>query len=608
MRLARFVPIAIAAALSAQAPTVVSTSPVRHAMMGPFDPIRVVFAAPIAPATVTAQSFAVFGRWTGVVPGTLTVDAAATTITFQPAVPMFVGDFIQVDLASTITSAQGAPLVGGFHFQATVRSSPSSGVFQQAMTLPFRLPSEGPIGTYGIHAGDVDRDGSPDVTAINEVSHDLRVFRNSGCGTFGPRTLIADQSNMPSPHESADFNRDGWMDLATGDFLFGNVSVFFNDGAGNYLAPMVLVGSNYIRSVAAGDLDGDGYSDLVAGNGSQTLVWINNHLGGFLPPVTYSFQGSAELNVVDVNEDGILDILGSALSPGQLWVLIGNGNGTFTPNATLVPIGGQPLQSAVADLNGDGHIDVAYCCNNPELLVWMFGNGLGGFTFGGSLPAGNYATSVHLADLDGDGDVDAVLSNYSSADFYIFMNNGSGGFLQPTILPAVGGASCTTLADFDRDGDIDIFGADEIADVGILYAQVSTPVAGLQPASCGAALRIDQRADGAGFGGTTPVPVHAGAAMAVSLSGPSGVTLGAVFLGYPAASSYLVPPWGLVSIDPAMPFVGIATALLDVHGEMLVPLSFPASAPIGSTLALQGLVLSSSGDIVSNPMQFTLVP
>lgn len=603
-----FFVLGLAAVVGAQSPMVVSTSPLPNRDAGPFAPVRVTFSAPITPATVTPFSVSVFGRWTGAVAGSVSVDPTGTIVTFQPSKPMFVGDAIQVSLASSITSAStSSPLVGGYHFQFEVRTAPGSGVFQLTSQIPIRLPNEGPISTYGIHGGDVDRDGAPDLTAINELSHDIRVFKNDGCGHVSAMTLVQDGYNWPSPQESADFNRDGWLDLATGDYLFGNLSVYLNDGQGNYLAPLTLPGGSYLRSVGAADLNGDGYPDLVSANSSQTLVWLNNGSGGFLPPVSYAAPyGSAEFNIVDANEDGHLDICVCDLVPSHLWVLIGNGDGTFTPNSTYVAIGAYAFASAAGDLNGDGHVDMCFCCHNPPTFNWFYGDGHGGFTLGGSAPAGGSPTSVHLGDLDGDGDLDAALSDYGAAEFRVFFNGGTGNFGAPVILPAVSGASCTTLIDFDRDGDLDIVGADEIADVAMVYSQVGPTIPGIQQPDCAATLRIDQRGAGDGFAGRPAVPVRLGDSMAISLSGTPG-GLGIVAVGF-TATTPLQWPWGLVSFDLTLPNAILLVTALDPHGEALTPFSLPSWLQPGFRMCVQGAVFSPAVGLLTNPVQFELIP
>lgn len=602
--------IGLASIVCAQAPIVVATYPSANSFTGPFERIEVQFAAPISASTVTPHSFAVFGQWTGAVTGTIAVDASQTVVSFQPDKPMFVGDAIQVDLSRDILSANGVPLAGGYHFQLMVSSAPGSGTFQLTAQIPFRMPGEGWISTYGIFAGDVDRDGSPDITAINERSHDLRVFKNDGCGNFGPMSLVPDGNNWPSPHHGADFNRDGWLDLAAGDYAAGNLSVFLNDGQGSYLPPFNLPGGSFIRGVVTGDFDGDGYHDIAAGNGAMTLIWLNDGTGGFLPSTGYAngqTNPSAELNVVDANEDGYLDLVMASTGTQHAWVLIGNGDGTFTPNSQWVSIGGTPWASAAWDINGDGHVDACYACLAPDSFRWLYGDGAGGFVYGGSLPAGGYPTSVQLTDIDGDGDIDASVSSYIGDDFRIYFNDGTGNFASPLILPAAGGGACTTLVDYDRDGDIDIIGADEIADIGMIFTQVNTVVSGIQQPSCAASLRVDQRGAGAGFGGRPAVPVRVGSQAALSMSGVGG-SFGAIAVGFPGVGVVPLSNWGLMSFDPAMPVVVIAYAPLSQSGELMTSLDVPASVPLGINFMVQGLMLAPGAQLLTNPVIFVLVP
>lgn len=600
--------LTLAGLLSAQAPlTVQTTEPAGYGKLGVFDPVTVTFAQPVDPATVSEQSFTLFGSWTGVVSGTVHLDPTHTVATFQPKLPLLLGDFVRVDLHNTIQAANGGVLTGGYHFELSVASNPGSGNFQQTGTIDFRMPGENPIGTYGIHAGDVDRDGVADVTAINEISHDIRVFKSDGCGAVGPMTLISDGYNWPSPHDSADFNGDGWMDLVTGDYIAGNISIFMNDGAGNYLPPVGLAGNAFIRSIAAADLNGDGAYDLAAGNGLSTLVWINDGAGNFLPSTGYG-QPGAEINVVDVNGDGWWDIAGCSISPAQVHVLLGQGDGTFAPAGPPVVIGGNPWATCAADINNDGNVDLGFAALYPMRFTWLHGDGTGAFTVGGQIPAGSWPTSLHFADLEGDGDMDAVTSHYTSADFYIYWNDGTGNYGAPTILPAVGGGACATIVDLDRDGDLDILGADEGIDIGILYTQDGpAPLATLQQPSCDAALRINQRAAGAGYAARAPVPVVAGSSMAVSLSGAPNA-FGVLAMGAPSATPTTLPTLGLLNLDVTFtPYVMTITTL-DAHGELVYEQPLPAAAPVGASLAVQGLVLSTSAEVLSNPVRFEIVP
>ncbi|MFT4512177.1 MAG: hypothetical protein ACI89X_003419 [Planctomycetota bacterium] len=93
--------LSLATAICAQ---VATTTPSANRFLGPLEPIEIQFAAPIAPATVMPSSFSVFGRWTGVVDGTISVDASQTIVRFQPDKPLSVGDAVQMCLSNAITS------------------------------------------------------------------------------------------------------------------------------------------------------------------------------------------------------------------------------------------------------------------------------------------------------------------------------------------------------------------------------------------------------------------------------------------------------------------------------------------------------------------------
>src|SRR5262249_36051609 len=158
---------------------VAGTAPPRHSALLPMQRVTVTFAQPVQPATVTAQSFTAFGRWSGPTPGRITVSPNRLAVEFAPLRPWFPGEAVVRALSSAVTSAAGQPLVGGYWLPFTVASGPGTRQFTNVRTIQLRQTGEGPIGTYGIYAGDLDRDGAPDITATNEIGNDLRVLRNS---------------------------------------------------------------------------------------------------------------------------------------------------------------------------------------------------------------------------------------------------------------------------------------------------------------------------------------------------------------------------------------------------------------------------------------------
>src|SRR5204863_450473 len=127
-----------------------------------------------------------------------------------------------------------------------------------------------------------------------------------------------------------DVNGDGKADLALGSGA--TVSVLFGNGDGSFQAAAQFTAGNDPYSVVLSDLNGDGKLDIAATNKADNSVSVL--LGDRKP----------DLAVADLN--------------GGIGVLVGNGDGTFTPQATFAS-GNAPSAIAVADASGDSRADVA---------------------------------------------------------------------------------------------------------------------------------------------------------------------------------------------------------------------------------------------------------
>jgi hypothetical protein len=566
--------------------------------------VTITFNAPVDPATVTAANFKLFGRWSGPVPCTLTVGGGGTTVTMAPQRPLFPTEIATLGVTRFVTSAASAPLTGGWFAMWWVDAAPSTGIFQLDHFVNYRLPNEGLIRTYGFFAGDVDRDGAPDMSATNEVSWDVRLLRNNGCGTFAtPIVTQMPNGEEPSPNEGGDFDGDGWIDLATGNQNGASVAVLRNNGGG-YQAPVVYPVGGGVHGIAVFDADSDGDTDIAATNSSNIALLRNNGNGTFAAPTFFNGGGNGEwsIAVADANNDGKPDLFCGTSSTQALALLLGDGNGGFTPAGTLA-LGGFPWQMAVGDVNGDGVVDCVVANASNGTARMCLGNGSGGLSAGNAYPVGSNPVSVDVGDLEGDDDLDVVVASFSGGNATIWRNNGNGTFANSTTLPVAIAGSCGVLVDHDRDGDTDIIVVDELDDKGFVFRQQGPDSPTAQDPSCAATLRVNNFATRAGYGGAPARLLPVGQLAFFGMSG-GGFEFAAVFAGTrldPGAPS----PFGLLGLDLGAGVVAVVSSFLDANGELMVPVAVPTPMPPGATLTLQGVTtVSATGALVfSNPEQ-----
>ncbi len=251
-----------------------------------------------------------------------------------------------------------------------------------------------------------------------------------------------------------DFNQDGKMDLAFTIFFetnTGRIALWRNEGGPALVFQQEITFPNSRPySIAAGDVNADGLTDLVASDASFNRVYVLRATGPgtFAPAVTIagesSSNGSVGLALGDLDNDGDLDIAATAWGLNKVQVWKNNGTGTFG-SRTSYAVSYQPRDVAIGDFTGDGFADLAvanqfYSAQPPSAdgTVSLLANtGTGAFTSAGVVtpPRGlapyNYQSRpffVELFDLDHDGDRDLIVSSKDSSVVSIHHNNGTGTF------------------------------------------------------------------------------------------------------------------------------------------------------------------------------------
>lgn len=587
--------------------------------VSPARSVVLTFNQALDPSTVDATSFALTGKTSGVVPVVVTLDASGTQVTLSPTRPFFIAETVHVRVASSVRAVTQEALTRGFQSAFSIRGGTSSKQFQLADVVEFRLPGEGLTRLYGFNALDVDGDGSPDMSGTNEVSSDVRVKRNDGCGDFGPTTIVPLPSGgEPSPNDVADFDDDGRTDLVTGNQNGNSIALFRNDGAGSYLAPLVVGVGGSCHGVAAIDVDGDGDVDLAAGNLSAVRVLKNDGTGALTDSGGVDAGGSGEWQVAaaDANADGRFDLFVSNYYSGSIGLLRASGAASFTLSATKVT-GATAWPIGAGDVDGDGFADAVVGDNQNGIATLVRGNGAGGFGASSNVPVGAQPVGVRLGDLDGDADLDLSVANFGSANCTVYFNqfDQGAGFVAGPVLDSEISGSCSVLIDVDRDGDTDVVVTDEITDKAFVYRQTGPSPAGVQPPSCAATLRIDQRALRGGFGGAPATALALGSTTFLGITGaatqPYAILLGiGQQAGVPTSA-------GLFHLSVAAPIVTLVSGfagfgpMTNAAGEALLMATLPAAAITGVPITLQAAVgspASAAGAVLTNPETVVLVP
>jgi hypothetical protein len=476
-------------ATSAAELAVVSVTPASHSIGAPLTTaIAVTFNQAVQRSSVNNLSFWAFGRWSGTATGTYSFSNDDKTVTLRPAQPFSAGECVMVLLSHDLKASDGSPLrSAGYSYQFwTVARSANLSFTQVGDPMSTRY-SETPNQTsraYGGLGADLNRDGYPDITIINEDSEDLRVFMNRADGTGRFRDFLRPPpqiGSQGSPSEVSDFNRDGMTDICVSNAVSGDVSVLLGNGDGTFGPQQRIDMGGTPRGIAVLDVDGDGDTDIVNANQGRSRlgVLLNNGQGVFGNPTFFNPGGSGHwaLGAADMNNDGILDVVTGAYDSGHVSLRLGNGDGTFGGGSVDQFPGRYWWMPALGDLNGDGNADVTLAENGGQGAV-LLGDGQGGLGAPVFHNAGSGSVASDVGDLDGDGDLDWVVSNFSSKNWRLFTNNGRGVFTHNQDFMTVdetGAASCSSIFDIDRDGDLDLILVDELDDLVLVMANGSLP-------------------------------------------------------------------------------------------------------------------------------------
>jgi hypothetical protein len=304
-----------------------------------------------------------------------------------------------------------------------------------------------------------------------------------GKDTVESKPTPEDVSKDPKASESATNEGYGSLPAGMGAFLFigafnnqivatdigtatlnqflqsgGNAIAFDLAGAGKKTFDMSILLRNRVNqeSVAWGDLNLDGFPDLVITNKSANMatVYLNDRQGNYIPTAEIEGGfGPAAAVISDFNEDGSPDV---AVMFQTDRTIVVNGKGLRQFVLPTSSINDEYESMIPCDFNGDGLTDLLLTNYHSLTSTIYINNGKGIFSASSSFALQTFPIIQSSVDVDGDGIQDLVYIQYLGDHISIVIQNGRDGGIQCLGTMILDPAFYYVLGDFNLDGVIDI--------------------------------------------------------------------------------------------------------------------------------------------------------
>ena len=346
---------------------------------------------------------------------------------------------------------------------------------------------------YGIDVeiADVNQDHYPDILFANEGNgkddSGAMIYLGNADGNFSEQRRIDLPGSNSTSIMAHDLNADGFVDIVltnrsvkkvdmsdSGTVKEAHVvpsTIYWGSSRGfSATNRMELPTLEAIRS-AAGDLDGNGYPDLVfvSGTGGVSFVYWNSAEGFQAHRRTQlvTEHSAYDCQIADLNKDGYLDLVVAIFARAGTWncksLIFWNGpDGITEKRRTELPTMGA-MRIALADLNADGQRDIVFANKRSGIIDGQKTNsyiywGATNERFSPSrrhILQATYADQYVNADFNHDGFNDLMFVQFASPS--IFYWGGEKGLqLEKTKRPEIFASNSARTADFNRDGYLDL--------------------------------------------------------------------------------------------------------------------------------------------------------
>ena len=286
-------------------------------------------------------------------------------------------------------------------------------------------------GAIYVQSGDIDGDGMLDVLGAAWSGNELAWWRNDGSDPI-EWIKYTIKSNYTNAHEimPVDLDLDGDMDVLGVSAAQNKICWYENDGNlpvswTEHVVTTMFLGA---RSVDARDIDGDGDIDLAgAALLSNEIAWWRNEGGDSFTwtkfVINSEFKYAHKVQIIDMDDDGNPDVLGTAYSEGISWFR-NDGSDDIIWSKQFVGYFNTAVIACAFDPDQDGDLDIVGSAQNRNKLSFWKSDGNYPFTWNYELiDILNGAWPLACDDLDNDGDIDIVCGGKDADEIRWYEND-----------------------------------------------------------------------------------------------------------------------------------------------------------------------------------------
>ena len=365
-------------------------------------------------------------------------------VTESDPIALALVDFDRDGALDVVTANEG---VGDQSPSITVIRGDGGGRFDAIEQLP------GARSHAGVGVGDFDEDGRVDAVVGAPDDKALLLYRTpADDAPMVPSTIALDAA--PVTLSVADLDGDSHRDVVV--LKPRGMSVLY--GKGDATFEIANTALDATAALVAVDFDRDGDLDLVLARAQAPLgiLPLRNDGGRLLTPLS-TVVGLGQITTLtsgDLDGDGFVDVVGNDVGVARLAWFRGTAEGFAAVQSVTIP----SIAAAIvaADLDVNGSTDLAMALPLTRVTASILGDGTGSWIIGPQNQFDGFPGSLAVRDLNGDGLPELIIDDSLANATSIMLNRGSASFRQQTPMRSAVRAGALTTADFDGDGRYDV--------------------------------------------------------------------------------------------------------------------------------------------------------